>query len=234
MGSTPHPCLFSGCDLAIFNSIAWRWPVRCYDKPMNDPSSPATRRLFIAVMPPAAVQEALARLPATLLAHRNILRVVRPEALHVTLHFLGQQSPEQERQAAAACAAAVAGESAFSLTIGGYGAFPDARRPRVVWLGVQAGAERLIVVQRRVEDELLHRGIIARREDFTPHLTLARVRPEATPAARAALGRTLFTLPGDQQAHCNADAISLVHSALTPQGSRYTILERWPFTASDH
>lgn len=198
--------------------------------PMTDRSAPATRRLFIAIIPPATVQEALARLPVALLAHRDILRVVRPEALHVTLHFLGQQSAQQERQIADACAAAVAGQSAFALAIGGYGAFPNERRPRVIWLGVQVGTERLLAVQRRVEDELLRRGLITRPEEFTPHLTLARVRAEAAPAARAALGRALATLPGSQQGHCNADAISLVHSELTPQGSRYTILERWPLT----
>lgn len=200
--------------------------------PMTARSSPATRRLFIAVMPPAAVQEALAHLPQPLLAHRGILRVVRPEALHVTLHFLGQQTAQQESQAAEACAAAVAGESAFPLAIGGYGAFPDERHPRVVWLGVQTGAERLIAMQRGLEDELLRRGIIARRERFSPHLTLARVRPEADPAARAALGRALSTRPGGQQTHCNADAISLVDSVLAPRGSQYTILGRWPLAAS--
>jgi RNA 2',3'-cyclic 3'-phosphodiesterase len=188
----------------------------------------ATRRLFIAVMLPTAVQERLARLIGVLDTHRAILRPTRPEGLHFTLRFLGNMTAAQEQQIAEAVAAAVEGVSAFSLVIGGFGAFPDARRPRVVWLGLREGAAPLIALQRRVEDELLRRALVPDNEDFTPHLTLARVRPEASPAARAALGTALAALPTHEQARSTARAVSLVHSVLTPQGSRYTVLNDWP------
>jgi RNA 2',3'-cyclic 3'-phosphodiesterase len=187
----------------------------------------ATRRLFIAVMLPTAVQERLAALIGVLDTHRAILRPTRPEGLHFTLRFLGNMTAAQEQQIAEAVAAAVEGVSAFSLVIGGFGAFPDARRPRVVWLGLREGAAPLIALQRRVEDELLRRALVPDSEDFTPHLTLARVRPEAGPAARAALGAALAALPTREQARSTAQAVSLVHSVLTPQGSSYTVLNEW-------
>ena len=187
----------------------------------------ATRRLFIAVMLPGAVQERLAALIGLLDAHRAILRPTRPEGLHFTLRFLGNMTPAQEQQIVEAVAAAADGMSAFPLAIGGFGAFPNARRPRVVWLGLREGAEPLIALQRHVEDELLRREIVPDGEDFTPHLTLARVRPEAGPAARAALGTALAALPSVEQARSTAGAVSLVHSVLTPQGSRYTVLDEW-------
>ena len=187
----------------------------------------ATRRLFIAVMLPTAVQERLAGLIGLLDTHRAILRPTRPEGLHFTLRFLGNMTAAQEQQIMEAVATAVDGVSAFPLAIGGFGAFPNTRRPRVVWLGLREGAAPLIAMQRRVEDELLRRALVPDSEDFTPHLTLARVRPEAGPAARAALGTALAALPTREQAHSTAQAVSLVHSVLTPQGSRYTILNDW-------
>jgi 2'-5' RNA ligase len=194
---------------------------------MASDSAGATRRLFIAVMLPTAVQARLAGLIGLLNMHRAILRPTRPEGLHFTLRFLGNMTAAQEQQLAEACAAAVEGVSAFPLAIGGFGAFPNGRRPRVVWLGLREGAAPLIALQRRVEDELLRRALIPDSEEFTPHLTLARVRPEAVPAARAALGTALAALPTSEQARSTARAVSLVHSVLTPQGSRYTVLEEW-------
>jgi RNA 2',3'-cyclic 3'-phosphodiesterase len=182
--------------------------------------SPSTRRLFIAVMLPSELQERLARLTDLLAAHRAILRPVRPEGLHFTLRFLGEMTAEQERQAAESCAAAVAGVAAFALAIGGFGAFPNTRRPRVVWLGVREGGAPLAALQRRLEGELLRRHVITAHEDFTPHLTLARVRQEATPADRAALGLAVTRFPDIEQARCTATALTLVHSLLTPHGSR--------------
>ena len=195
---------------------------------MTEQAQPATRRLFIAVMLPPEVQERLAGLTSLLDTHRAILRAVRPEALHFTLRFLGEMSGEQGREAAAACREATDGFTPFALAIGGCGAFPNARRPRVIWLGLCDGAAPITALQRRVEDALLRRGVVTGREQFTPHLTLARVRPDTKPAERAALGAALAALPAAVQARCDATAVSLVQSHLGPGGSRYTVLGAWP------
>jgi len=147
-----------------------------------------TKRLFIAVMLPSEVRERVAALVDLLEGQRAILRPARPDGLHLTLRFLGDATPDEERRASEACAAAVAGVGAFPLVVAGFGVFPNGRRPRVVWLGVRGGTAPLTALQWRVEDELLRRGVIASRDDFTPHLTLARVRGDASPSTRAALG----------------------------------------------
>lgn len=193
----------------------------------SQPPEP-TRRLFIAVMLPEQVQQDLAGLGRLIAAHRDVLRAVRPEALHFTLRFLGEQTAGNERLAAEACAAAAGRSAAFPLVIGGFGAFPNARRPNVIWLGVLQGGEELSMLARQVEDELRSRRVVTESERFTPHLTLARVRPTATPAARSALAATLPGLPVSEQARCVAGDITLVHSTLTAQGSRYAVLGRWP------
>src|SRR2546423_13384679 len=106
----------------------------------------------------------------------------------------------EEQLLVEAVAAGVEGGSAFPLVIGGFGAFPNARRPRVVWLGLREGAEPLIALQRRVEDELLRREIVSDGEEFTPHLTLARVRPEAGAGRRAAPGAAPAARPSVPEA----------------------------------
>jgi len=186
------------------------------------------KRLFIAVMLPAEVQERVATLVDLLEGQRAILRPARPDGLHLTLRFLGDATPGEERRASEVCAAAVAGVGAFPLVVAGFGVFPNGRRPRVVWLGVRDRAAPLTSLQRRVEDELLRRGVIASREDFTPHLTLARVRGDAEQAACAALGAAVARLSGAEQARLTVTGISLVQSALTPRGSTYTALRTVP------
>jgi 2'-5' RNA ligase len=98
----------------------------------------------------------------------------------------------------------------------------------VIWLGVLQGGGELSALAWRVDDELQMRNVVRESERFTPHLTLARVRPTAAPAARSALGAALAGLPAGEQARCEAAHITLVHSTLTPQGSRYAVLGQWP------
>lgn len=85
-----------------------------------------------------------------------------------------------------------------------------------------------MALQRRVEDALLQCGVIADRERFTPHLTLARVRDDAPSAARRALGAKVTDLADEEQARLTVSGISLVQSTLTPQGSHYTELRTAP------
>jgi len=193
----------------------------------------APKRLFIAVMPPAEIQGHLAALMDLLEEHRAILRPARPEGLHFTLRFLGDATLDEERRASEACAAAVVDVGAFPLAIGGVGVFPSGRRPRVVWLGVRDGAVTLTALQRRVEGELLRRGVIASRESFTPHLTLARVRDDAAPAARTALGDAVARQPAQEQARLTVTGVSLVHSIRTPRGSTYTTLQTAPLAPQE-
>lgn len=194
---------------------------------MGEHLQEATRRLFIAVMLSAPLQERLAGLIDLLDAHRAILRPVRPEAIHVTLRFLGELTSAQEQGVMEACAAATMGLATFPLAIGGFGVFPSTRQPRVLWLGCPTGGDALVALHRRLQDELLRRRLVERHEEFTPHLTLARVRPEAGRPARAALGAAIAALPTGEQARCQATEVSLVHSTLTPQGPRYAIVQTW-------
>src|SRR5689334_5306440 len=133
-------------------------------------------RLFVAVpLPTELTDRAAALLPAALPA----VRPVRPELMHITLAFLGWTPDEQLDRVIEAASAAAREQPAFDLAFAGAGRFPEKGRPRVVWLGVGDGREPLAALAGRVAGELRARDLRFDDRPFAPHLTLARVRPDA-------------------------------------------------------
>ena len=114
------------------------------------------------------------------------LSVTPAQNLHLTLSFLGELDENEVAVATAAIetAAPRAGEG-WELGWGEPGAFPNPRQPRVLWLGVGAGADRLGEVHGALMGELAARGLPIDDKPYRPHLTLARVRRPPLPADRA-------------------------------------------------
>src|SRR5262249_43075240 len=105
---------------------------------------------------------------------------VAPDAMHVTLLFLGEVD---ERDIVKLCRTVerVAGTvPEFPLRVGGVGAFPNTRRPKVVRAGITDGADSLTPLHKKLEEPLLELGLYRREERaYTPHLTLGRLRSES-------------------------------------------------------
>lgn len=146
--------------------------------------------LFVAVPVPAPARERVAVLVESLPVppEGRPVRWVRFDGLHLTLRFLGPTPDERIDAIDAAMAAAAAGERPFRVTLGGAGAFPSARRPRAIWLGIVAGVDVLSRIAERLEDALVDAGWARDTRPFRAHLTLARsdgVR--AGPATASAL-----------------------------------------------
>jgi len=100
---------------------------------------------------------------------------VRPEALHLTLKFLGDVDDAREANLHVALAqVAGRGEARpVSLHIEGFGVFPDFRRPRIVWAGVEPDPA-LELLQHRVEQVFAPLGFPTEARPFRPHVTLGR------------------------------------------------------------
>src|SRR4051812_45515664 len=94
-------------------------------------------RLFVAINLPEEERSALDAATASLRAEGLPIKWVSAEKLHVTIRFLGNVDDAQAGPIGDALAAAVAGHKPFDVTLGGAGAFPDARHPRVLWIGVE-------------------------------------------------------------------------------------------------
>ncbi len=176
-------------------------------------------RLFVAVFPPAEVAERLAEWIEATREPGDGVSWVRPENLHYTLRFLGEV--EESRAAAVLRAAqeAVRGARPFPLVLGEAGAFPDFRRPRVLWIGTRQGATDLETVARSLEEALARERFGRAEKPFRTHLTLGRVRQESR-AARALERLRASRVNGEFV----VDRLAVVHSTLRPAGSEYRVL----------
>lgn len=151
------------------------------------------------------------------------VRWVAVKNIHLTIKFLGDISPANLSTLEQTLQSEASRFPVFSFTVGGLGAFPSVRRPRVVWVGVQAPAE-LAGLQRSVEKALERLGYPAEGRPFSPHLTLGRVGRNITPDELQRLSQALETAQVGQLGSVQAQAIHLIRSELRPDGPLYTRL----------
>jgi 2'-5' RNA ligase len=155
---------------------------------------------------------------------------VPAENLHLTLHFLGEQSEDRAADATAALAEAVAALRPFSLSLHGLGAFPGLERARILWTGVSGGALDARALQARVEDALEVRGFTREARPWHPHVTLGRVfderrwRQDAGRALRPVIAgiatRSFGAFP--------VESVALMQSQLGRAGARYRPVAKVP------
>ncbi|HUY36791.1 MAG TPA: RNA 2',3'-cyclic phosphodiesterase [Pirellulales bacterium] len=133
-------------------------------------------RTFVAVAASREVRGRAAQLISELSCTAAKVRWVEPENLHFSLKFLGDVELLEIPKVCEAVARAVAGQPPFEIVARGAGAFPDADRPRTIWLGVRDGSEPMVELNAHVERELAPLGFRRERRRFRPHLTIGRVR----------------------------------------------------------
>ena len=175
-------------------------------------------RIFLAVFPSAEAQEAAAGVIERLREPNDGVSWVKRENLHYTVRFMGELGDRGLERVAQAAREAVGGHRRFEAALGATGAFPDARRARVVWLGLSRGGEALAAVARAVEQALRRHGFDRADHAFTSHLTIGRVRAQG----RDWSGR-LAAVTAEGSPPFLVDRVSVVHSTLSPKGSIYQV-----------
>ena len=184
-------------------------------------------RIFLAVFPPPeAVQlafDAARRVRQAAGEAAGRVSWVKLDNLHYTLKFLGELGEDGARRAREGAREAAASLPAFDATLGAPGAFPNAKRARVLWLGLERGEAELKALARAVDVALHRRGFDREKRAFSAHLTLGRVRDDGfdwtTP-----LG-AVPPLSGETAARFRVGAVRVMKSTLSPQGSIYEVLE---------
>ncbi len=177
-------------------------------------------RLFIAINLPDWIREEIWESTASLRERRYEIKWVAPEAIHITLKFLGEVSTHRAEGVQNAMGAAAAGVSPFILPLGGFGAFPNARRAKVIWVGCMPPPP-LQNLQRQVEENASEIGFARETRAFHPHVTLGRLRRDATSSRLAGLPGVLDGL--DFDAEFPVRSIELMQSELSPAGAKYTV-----------
>lgn len=182
-----------------------------------------SQRLFIALELPPDLLRIVAKTQSDL-KHSipaNAAKWVNPSSIHLTLKFLGDVPVHQIDLIIERIEEALRGESTFYLSIEGLGCFPNAKNPRVLWLGLAGNVRQLATIQSSIEAQIAPMGYPTENRGFHPHLTLARAAREARRDEIAELGKAAERGVGSLGSW-RVDAISLMRSQLRPQGALYT------------
>jgi 2'-5' RNA ligase len=151
------------------------------------------------------------------------------ESLHVTLLFLGEVDDRDLHAVCKEVVAVAATEAPFVLRVGGVGAFPNARRPKIVWGGITDGADALQRLNAGLEERMFELGCYRKEErGYTPHLTLGRVAGDADSFALAAELPKRMAWDGGRVA---VDEVLVFSSETDRTGPVYTVIGRAPLGA---
>jgi len=155
----------------------------------------------------------------TLLNTGANLKLVKPQNIHITMRFLGNISPHMVNSIHEKMK--TVSFTSLDAEIKGLGAFPNLRRPRVVWAGIRKGADELKNISNQLEPRLRELGFRPDRKGFSPHLTIARVK---TGRNKAELAQCVQDLADYEFGVVRADCLRLKKSVLTPKGPIYSTL----------
>ncbi|MEO6796139.1 MAG: RNA 2',3'-cyclic phosphodiesterase [Candidatus Dormibacter sp.] len=186
-------------------------------------------RLFLAASLSEAVRGALTPPLDALASLRPKVDPSRLDAIHLTLHFLGNVELARVDDLSCGLPEAVGRFERFEVIVSGVGAFPSMVTPRIIWAGI-TGPDRssLLALQAATAAPLAGAGIALDDRPYAPHLTLARVRPEAGPRERRELASWAERWADGRFGVLRIDAIQLMRSDLAARPPRYTALESFP------
>jgi RNA 2',3'-cyclic 3'-phosphodiesterase len=181
-------------------------------------------RLFVALDLREDIRQAIGEIIARLKPVGRNARWVRPEGMHITLKFIGYTAPEQ-LEAIRPALAKIRSGGPVEMHFRGIGFFPNERRLRVIWCGIEASAN-LAPLAAHIERTLEPLGIAPESREFVPHLTLARFNP---PARADELVRAATEFESRELGSTRETEFHLFESILRPTGAAYKKLASYSF-----
>lgn len=146
----------------------------------------------------------------------------RSENFHITLKFVGEIRGEKLKELTGPVSAIVRKFNPFLLRIDQNGVFPDIKKPKIIWIGIQENGERLGNLVNNVEIELERLGLKREARKFHPHITIARLRQPkfGSPIAKEHLNQKIDPV------EFLVTEIIIYESQLNPTGSIYVPLKK--------
>lgn len=181
-------------------------------------------RAFVAIELSESARRAVEELIARLRETKTRVSWVKPENLHLTLRFLGDVDPTQVEALRAMMAKELAGLEPFRISLSGCGAFPNLRRPRLIWVGLSepwAAIEEVYGVCERCARAI---GLDKNLKSYHPHVTLGRIRSAGSVAP---LTKAIETESGFHGGDFEVASVSLFRSTLARDGAVYNKLDEF-------
>jgi 2'-5' RNA ligase len=180
-------------------------------------------RTFVAVFPPEAIRLEIARRLAPL-AGDSAVKWVAPELMHFTLRFFGDLDEGRIERVKELTEQVASLERPFGLRLGGAGTFPPKGRPRVYWVGVEAGARELVDLAEMLDRAYAGAQLGASDRPMTPHLTVGRARQMRGKRPREERNLPDFRRLTFDTPDFIVRSVCVVASRLSPRGPAYTPL----------
>ncbi len=179
-------------------------------------------RSFVAIELPDELKLELNQLEARLKSgNQPWVKWVDPDGIHLTLKFLGSIAIDRTGEITGAIEEAARGTPPFHLEVKDLGVFPNLKRVQVAWVGISGEIDKLAQLQQHIESNLARLGFAPESRPFTAHLTLARLRNQASLDERQRFGQLIAGTRFEAGA-IKVDAISLIRSQLTREGAIYS------------
>ena len=183
-------------------------------------------RLFLAIDIPDLVRERITEVQNVYKALNLDAAWVKPSNMHLTVKFLGNTEPGLIPKITERMTTIAHATPPFSLTFGNVGVFPNLSRPRVLWIGLDEPQGLLDFLREKVEQEMASLGFPADNKKPVHHLTLGRIK---SGKGVKSLKRAVEASQPLEIKPFGVSAVQLIKSELTPQGSNYSVLEKYVF-----
>jgi 2'-5' RNA ligase len=175
-------------------------------------------RTFLAVEVPENTRKVIYNFIRTEAKKELPVKWVQLDNMHITLKFLGEIDDKKRAEIRPVITEVCRQHPPFTIEMGNFGCFPNARNPRVIWFGTKHGGEELSAIAVELEKELARFGFEEEKR-FHPHLTVGRVKKSCN--VEDILAKPLSTEP------FNVSSLVLFKSVLRPEGPIYTALEEF-------
>ncbi|MFH2038931.1 MAG: RNA 2',3'-cyclic phosphodiesterase [Chloroflexota bacterium] len=192
-------------------------------------------RSFVAIELPSTTQEEIIWRTTRLreLHPYPVIRWVKLGNIHLTLKFLGDITEKELAILANLIASEAAGEEPFSFSFSNLGIFPNIKRPRIIWIGIESPI-RLIEFQRKIEDLTTNLGIPIDNKPFSPHITLGRFGKSNLMLNPGNLFTELDSTIVNSIDTVKITAIKIFQSDLRPDGPVYSVIHNIPLGTTNN
>ena len=176
-------------------------------------------RTFIAVEMPTDVKKVIGNYIDSIQGSFKGVKWVLPQNLHLTIKFLGEVKESDLKNLSGCVEKAASDFSPFSIDLSNIGFFPSSKNLKVIWIGMDGGADNLPDLFQELENFLENLGFDREARAFSPHLTIGRMKKKKKHKYHVNINPE--ELPEFEPVEFYVKSIAIIKSTLTPQGPIY-------------